>query len=128
MDTTSTGSPTTPAEDHRHAPSNPKRDPAMPVRLADLEPYVGLGYLSKLFKLMAIILLLLLVSEIITGLVTQGTTSIPTLLGEMSRLVVLATRILLGRQALHQTGSTGITPPSGTPRVEGGSFVERGPR
>ena len=41
---------------------------------------------------------------------------------------VRATRILLGRQALHQTGSTGITPPSGTPRVEGGSFVERGPR
>ncbi|HEV2018457.1 MAG TPA: hypothetical protein VGQ98_09165 [Gemmatimonadaceae bacterium] len=150
MDTTTAGSPTTPAEDHRHAPSNPKRDPAMPVRLADLEPYVGLGYLSKLFKLMAIILLLLLVSEIITGLVTQGTTSIPTLLGEMSRLVVLAgllwgsgdlalllidmghdvraTRILLGRQALHQTGSTGLTPPSGSPRVEGGSFVERGPR
>ena len=61
MDTTTAGSPTTPAEDHRHAPSNPKRDPAMPVRLADLEPYVGLSYLSKLFKLMAIILLLLLV-------------------------------------------------------------------
>src|ERR1700692_1020015 len=111
MDTTTAGSPTTPAEDHRHAPSNPKRDPAMPV--------------------------------------TQGPTSIPTLLGEMSRLVVLAgllwgsgdlalllidmghdvraTRILLGRQALHQTGSTGLTPPSGSPRVEGGSFVERGP-
>ena len=29
---------------------------------------------------------------------------------------------------MHQTGSTGITPPSGSPRVEGGSFVERGPR
>jgi hypothetical protein len=41
---------------------------------------------------------------------------------------VRATRILLGRQALHQTGSTGLTPPSGSPRVEGGSFVERGPR
>ena len=133
MDNATTASPAT-VEDHRHTPANPKRDPAMPVRLADLEPYVGLGYLSKLFKLMAIILLLLLVSEIITGLVTQGTTSIPTLLGEMSRLVVLAgllwgsgdlalllidmghdvraTRILLGRQALHQTGSTGITPAS----------------
>src|SRR5256886_17284331 len=150
MEKTLTGSPATTAEDHRHAPSNPKRAPAMPVRLADLEPYVGLGYLSKLFKLMAVILLLLLVSEIITGLVTQGTTSIPTLLGEMSRLVVLvgllwgsgdlalllidmgpdgrATRILLGRTALDPTGSTGITPPSGSPRVEGGSFVERGPR
>ena len=60
MDKTSTASPANPAEDHRHSPANPKRDPAMPVRLADLEPYVGLGYLSKLFKLMAIILLLLL--------------------------------------------------------------------
>src|SRR5204863_7811771 len=129
MEKTLTGSPATTAEDHRHAPANPKRDPAMPVRLADLEPYVGLGYLSKLFKLMAIILLLLLVSEIITGLVTQGTTSIPTLLGEMSRLVVLArllrrsghlalllidmghdvraTRILLGGQVLQLTGLVG---------------------
>src|SRR5256714_13884980 len=85
-----TSSLAAPSEEHRPTPATPNRDPAMPVRLADLEPYVGLGYLSKLFKLMAIILLLLLVSEIITGLVTQGTTSIPTLLGEMSRLVVLA--------------------------------------
>src|SRR5258706_14904658 len=95
MDNAITASPATPTEDLRHSPANPKRDPAMPVRLADLEPYVGLGYLSKLFKLMAVILLLLLVSEVITGLVTQGTTSIPTLLGEMSRLVVLA-RLLWG--------------------------------
>src|SRR5436305_12447155 len=81
---------TTTVEEHRQPSASTKRDPSMPVRTADLEPYVGLGYLSKLFKLMAVILLLLLVSEIITGLVTQGTTSIPTLLGEMSRLVVLA--------------------------------------
>src|SRR5437588_11212028 len=90
MDKTNTGSAATSLEEHRHAPANPKRDPAMPVRLADLEPYVGLGYLSKLFKLMAVILLLLLVSEIITGLVTQGTRSIPTLLDEIIRLLVLA--------------------------------------
>ena len=141
MDDTATTTAT--AEEHRQAPGKSKSDPAMPVRTADLEPYVGLGYLSKLFKLMAIILLLLLVSEIITGLVTQGTTSIPTLLGEMSRLVVLAgllwgsgdlalllidmghdvraTRILLGRQALHS--------PIAEPRPRGDKdFVERGPR
>ena len=105
-------------------PSRPHRgDPSMPVRSADLEPYTGLGYLSKLFKLMAAVLLLLLLSEIVTGLIAQGTAAIPTLLGEISRLVVLAgllygsgdlalllidighdiraTRILLGRQALH---------------------------
>jgi hypothetical protein len=60
------------------------------VRSTDLEPYVGLRYLSKLFRLIAIILLLLLVAEIVTGLTTQGSTSIPTLLGEASRLIVLA--------------------------------------
>lgn len=60
------------------------------VRATDLEPYVGLRYLSKLFRLIAVILLLLLVAEIITGLTTQGSASIPTLLGEASRLIVLA--------------------------------------
>jgi hypothetical protein len=143
MEDNAAGTSTIAAEEHRHPRDNPKRDPAMPVRTADLEPYVGLGYLSKLFKLMAIILLLLLISEIITGLWNAGSAAIPTLLGEMSRLVVLAgllwgsgdlalllidvghdvraTRILLGRQALH--GTPGLTPPRGEPE-----FVERGPR
>lgn len=98
-------------------------DAIMQVRSSDIEPYIGLKYLSKLFKLMAIILLLLLVAEIITGLRLQGSAAIPTLLAQMSRLIVLsgllwgsgdlaillidmghdvrATRILLGRQAAH---------------------------
>ena len=121
-------------------PRNQKVDPSMPVRSADLEPYTGLGYLSKLFKLMAAVLLLLLLSEIVTGLIAQGTAAIPTLLGEISRLVVLAgllygsgdlalllidighdiraTRILLGRQAIHD--EQGKRDPA--------KFVERGPR
>jgi len=60
------------------------------VRSSDLEPYVGLRYLSKLFKLMGVILGLLLLAEIITGFVAQGTAAVPTLLGEASRLIVLA--------------------------------------
>ena len=60
------------------------------VRSSDLEPYVGLRYLSKLFKLMGVILGLLLLAEIITGFVSQGTAAVPTLLGEASRLIVLA--------------------------------------
>ena len=60
------------------------------VRASDLQPYVGLRYLSKLFRLIAIILLLLLVAEIVTGLTTQGRDAIATLLGEASRLIVLA--------------------------------------
>jgi hypothetical protein len=93
------------------------------VRASDIEPYIGLRYLSKLFRFMAIILVLLLVAEVITGLVQQGRAAIPTLLGEMSRLIVLAgllwgtgdlaillidighdvraTRILMGRQIAH---------------------------
>jgi len=60
------------------------------VRLSDLEPYVGLRYLSKLFKLMGVVLGLLLIAEIVTGVVAQGSAAIPTLLGEASRLIVLA--------------------------------------
>jgi hypothetical protein len=71
-----------------------KADAEMPeipgVRSTDLEPYVGLRYLSKLFRLIAIILLLLLIAEVVTGLTTQGSAAIPTLLGEASRLIVLA--------------------------------------
>jgi len=102
---------------------SPTVDPLMQVRASDLEPYIGLRYLSKLFRLMAIILVLLLAAEVITGLYAQGTTAIPTLLAEASRLIVLAgllwgtgdlaillidvghdvraTRILVGRQAVH---------------------------
>ena len=93
------------------------------VRASDIEPYVGLRYLSKLFRLMAIVLVLLLIAEVITGFVAQGSLALPTLLGEASKLVVLAgllwgvgdlaillidvghdvraARILLGRQAVH---------------------------
>lgn len=101
----------------------PAATPRMQVRAADLEPYIGLKYLSRLFKLMAVILILLLVSEIITQLVASGLEALNTLLGEVSRLVVFAgllwgsgdlaillidmghdlraTRILLGRQLAH---------------------------
>ena len=98
-------------------------DGLLTVRASDIEPYIGLRYLSKLFRLMAIILILLLVAEVITGFVSQGRAALPTLLGEASRLIVLAgllwgagdfaillidvghdvraARILLGRQAAH---------------------------
>jgi len=101
----------------------PVSEPQMQIRESDLEPYVGLRYLSKLFRLMALILALLLVAEIVTGLTTDGRAAIPNLLAEASRLIVLAgllwgtgdlaillidighdvraARILLGRQAAH---------------------------
>lgn len=60
------------------------------VRASDIEPYTGLRYLSKLFRFMSVILVLLLVAEVATGMYTQGSAAIPTLLGEASRLIVLA--------------------------------------
>jgi hypothetical protein len=66
------------------------QSPLEGLRASDIEPYTGLRYLSKLFRFMAVVLLLVLVAEIATGLYTQGAASIPTLLGEASRLVVLA--------------------------------------
>src|SRR5918998_4619380 len=114
-------------EDGKHKDREPARetdgDIIPGVRASDIEPYTGLRYLSKLFRVMAVIIVLLLVAEVVTGLSTIGSAAIPTLLGEGSRLLVLAgllwgagdmaillidmghdiraTRILLGRQAAH---------------------------
>ena len=99
------------------------------VRASDIEPYTGLRYLSKLFRFMAIILVLLLVAEVVTGIYAQGAASVPTLLGEASRLIVLAgvlwgtgdlahllidvghdvraARILVARQVHHNLGDRG---------------------
>lgn len=99
------------------------------IRQSDLEPYVGLRYLSKLFKLMGVILILLLVAETVTGFIQQGSAAIATLLGEASRLIVLggllwgvgdlaillidvghdvrAARILLARQNHVLSGASG---------------------
>ena len=63
---------------------------ALHIRASDVEPFTGLRYLSKLFKFMGVILGLLIISEIVTGLVTQGSAAIPTLLNEVSRLLVFA--------------------------------------
>jgi hypothetical protein len=105
------------------APARRAGDPLFNVRTADIEPYTGLRYLSKLFRLIAIVLVLMLVAEVVTGVVRQGAASLPTLVSEASRLIVLAgllwgvgdmavllvdvghdvraVRILLGRQAVH---------------------------
>lgn len=149
MDTTAPPAPDTEGtsaaepQKERHLVGPHKADPAMPVRSADLEPYIGLGYLSRLFKLMSVVLLILLLSEVVTGLIADGTAAIPTLLGEISRLIVLAgllwgsgdlalllidvghdvraLRILLGRQALHEEQHV-------APSRSAAAFVERAPR
>ena len=100
---------------------------AMQVRAADLEPYVGLRYVTKLFRIIALFLLMLLVAEVIVGFYQQGWEAVLTLLPEATRLLVAAgllwgagdlavlmidighdvraTRILIGRQAAHHVGA-----------------------
>jgi hypothetical protein len=98
-------------------------DALMQVRSTDIEPYIGLRYLSKLFKFMALLLLVAMMAEIALGFREQGTEAIPRLLGVATRLLgiagllwgagdlailmidighdVRAARILIGRQAAH---------------------------
>jgi hypothetical protein len=60
------------------------------VRTADLEPYVALRYIAKLFKVLAALILIMLLGEVVLGLVIAGRGSLTTLLGEATRLLVLA--------------------------------------
>jgi hypothetical protein len=60
------------------------------VRDDDLEPHEGLRYIARLFKVLAVLLVLMLLFEVIIGLMQQGDESIPTLVVEATRLVVFA--------------------------------------
>jgi hypothetical protein len=66
------------------------RPPDMEVRDDDLEPHAGLRYIARLFKVLAVFLVLLLLGEIIIGLYREGSAAIPTLLVEATRLIVMA--------------------------------------
>ena len=60
------------------------------VREDDLEPHAGLRYIARLFKILAILLVLLLIGEIVLGLAQDGTSAIGTLLIQATRLIVFA--------------------------------------
>jgi hypothetical protein len=64
--------------------------PSAQVREEDMEPHAGLRYIARLFKVLAILLVLLLIGEIIMGLVQDGTSAIGTLLIQATRLIVFA--------------------------------------
>lgn len=74
------------------APPGEKREgpPAGGVRQTDLEPYVALRYIARLFKVLAVLMLVMLAGEIVTGVLTEGRGAIVTLLGEATRLLVLS--------------------------------------
>ena len=110
--------------------ANEKRTNEEEVRDQDLEPYVTLRYIARLFKVLAVLMIVMLIGEVVTGLATSGVAALMTLLGEATRFLVLAglmwaggditillidaghdlrvARILLGRinAALHQREDT----------------------
>lgn len=109
------------------------------VRGTDLEPYIALRYIARLFKVLAALLVIMLLGEVVTGLVIDGTASVVTLIGEGTRLLVMAgllwaggditlllidaghdlrvARILLGRinTVLHESAPAPGPPPAKPP-------------
>jgi hypothetical protein len=123
------------ADDHRTEPAGEGG-----VRTADLEPYIALRYIARLFKVLAVLIVIMLLGEVVTGLLIDGTAAVVTLLGEGTRLLVMAgllwaggdmalllidaghdlrvARILLGRinAAMHKDGEA-LPPREKAPRA-----------
>jgi hypothetical protein len=55
-----------------------------------LEPHASLRYIARLFKALAVLIMILLVAELVIGLMQQGQQALPTLMVEATRLIVLA--------------------------------------
>ncbi|MFL5578133.1 MAG: hypothetical protein ACJ79S_19450 [Gemmatimonadaceae bacterium] len=79
-----------PGEQSAAEPRRQEPEAVTQVRASDIEPYTGLRYLSKLFRVLASVLVLFLVAEVVMGFVTQGSAALPTLLAESVKLIVSA--------------------------------------
>ncbi|HYH07765.1 MAG TPA: hypothetical protein VEK11_11980 [Thermoanaerobaculia bacterium] len=60
------------------------------VRSQDLEPYITLRYIAKLFKVLAVLMLIMLIGEIILGVTSDGGPDILMLITEITQTLVLA--------------------------------------
>jgi hypothetical protein len=60
------------------------------VRSQDLEPYITLRYIARLFKVLAVLMIVMLIGEIVAGLTTDASQALPTLIGEVTQMLVLA--------------------------------------
>lgn len=66
------------------------------VREADLEPFAALRYIARLFKVLAVLLLVLLLAEVVLGLMAAGTAALAGLLVDSTRLLVFAAFLWAG--------------------------------
>jgi hypothetical protein len=66
-----------------------QRDPGA-VRADDTEPYVALQYVARLFKVVAMVVIVALTAEIVMGVVYEGTGALLPLIAEVVKGGVLA--------------------------------------
>lgn len=78
------------AAERRDSDEQERLPPSARVREADLEPFAALRYIARLFKMLAILLLLLLVAEVALGLAHAGTAALASILVDATRLLVMA--------------------------------------
>ncbi len=84
-------------DDRREDDAGPHQLPTdARVREADLEPFGALRYIARLFKFLAILLLLLLIAEVTLGVMQGGTQVLATLLVDATRLLVFAAFLWAG--------------------------------
>ena len=60
------------------------------VRSADLEPYVTLRYIAKLFKVLAVMMVVMLIGEMYFTITAEGPFTLADLIGRVTQLLVLA--------------------------------------
>jgi hypothetical protein len=62
--------PAVPGQDAADGPAA-RRDPGS-IRAEDTEPYVGLQYVARLFKIVAMIVIVAIIAEVVAGLMYEG--------------------------------------------------------
>ena len=67
-----------------------KRGTEEEVRNEDLEPYVTLRYIARLFKILAVLMVIMLIGEVVSGILAEGTAALMTLIGEATKFLVIA--------------------------------------
>ena len=114
-----------------------RRDPSS-IRAEDTEPYVGLQYVARLFKIVAMVVIVALTAEIVAALVMEGPDALLPLFLELLQGAVLAAvlwgasdltlllidvghdvraaRVLLGRMSARVGGGFDPAAPPDAPR------------
>ena len=67
-----------------------KRTNEEEIRTEDLEPYVTLRYIARMFKILAVLMVVMMIAEVVIGLATDAAGALPTLIAKATQMLVLA--------------------------------------